>query len=44
LMTMWVASLVSLGNFPHGTMAAIFVLLGLRRTEVVRAFATREGA
>ncbi len=39
----WVASLVSLGNFPHGTMAAILMLLGLRRAEVAHAFATRDG-
>ena len=40
----WLASLVSLGNFPHGTMAAILMLLGLRRAEVVHAFARRERA
>jgi len=40
----WLASLVSLGNFPHGTLAAILVLLSLRRAEIVEAFAAREGA
>lgn len=40
----WAASLVSVGNFPHGTMAAILMLVSLRRTEVVHAFATREDA
>jgi hypothetical protein len=39
----WAASVVSLANFPHGTMAAILMLLGLRRAEVVRAFAAPEG-
>ena len=39
----WLASVVSLANFPHGTMAAILVLLGLRRTEVVSAFQPRAG-
>ncbi|MBL9202449.1 MAG: hypothetical protein JNL39_18205 [Opitutaceae bacterium] len=30
----WVASVVSLVNFPHGTIAAIFTLLGLTRAEM----------
>lgn len=38
----WIASLVSLGNFPHGTVAAILMLLSLRRAEVVEVFAIRE--
>lgn len=33
------AALVSLANFPHGTMAAILTLTGLRRPEVGAAFA-----
>jgi hypothetical protein len=32
------ASLVSLVNFPHGTIAAAFMLHGLRRPEIIRAF------
>ncbi len=40
----WVASLVSLANFPHGTMAAILMLVGLQRAEITHAFATRESA
>jgi hypothetical protein len=35
------ASLVSLINFPHGTVAAILMLHGLRRPEIVRAFRPR---
>ncbi len=38
----WLASVVSLGNFPHGTVAAILMLLSMRRAEVAQAFATRE--
>jgi hypothetical protein len=37
----WLAALVSLANFPHGTMAAILVLAGLRRAEISDAFAAR---
>ena len=37
----WFASLVSLANFPHGSMAAILVLLGLRRPEVAQSFSAR---
>ncbi len=40
----WVASLVSLGNFPHGTLAALLMLLSMRRAEVVEAFAARASA
>ena len=35
------ASLVSLANFPHGTMAAILTLVSLRRHEVADAFQPR---
>ena len=38
----WLASVISLGNFPHGTVAAILMLLSMRRAEVVQAFAIRE--
>lgn len=38
----WLASVVSLGNFPHGTVAALLMLLSLRRAEVVQAFTIRE--
>ncbi len=30
----WIASFVSLANFPHGTLAAFFTLLALRRPPV----------
>lgn len=30
----WIASFVSLANFPHGTIAAIFTLLGLSRNDL----------
>jgi hypothetical protein len=40
----WVASLISLANFPHGTMSAILMLLGLRRPEVIEAFRSRDAA
>lgn len=40
----WLASAVSLGNFPHGTVAALLMLLSLRRAEVVQAFAIRASA
>lgn len=29
----WIAAVVSLANFPHGTLAAIFTLLGLMRID-----------
>jgi hypothetical protein len=29
----WIAAVVSLANFPHGTLAAIFTLLGLNRLD-----------
>lgn len=35
------ASLVSLINFPHGTVAAILMLHGLRRPEIAQAFRSR---
>lgn len=35
------ASLVSLANFPHGTMSAILTLTALRRPEVTGAFEAR---
>ena len=34
----YAASLVSLANFPHGTMSAILTLTALRRPEVAAAF------
>ncbi len=36
-----VASLVSLANFPHGTMAAILMVLALRRRDLAHGFAPR---
>lgn len=36
-----VASLVSLANFPHGTMSSILTLTALRRPEVAEAFEAR---
>ncbi len=36
-----VASLVSLANFPHGTLAAVTVLFALRRPEVAQTFTPR---
>jgi hypothetical protein len=39
----WLASLVSLANFPHGTMAALLTILALRRPDLAHAFeAARE--
>lgn len=35
------ASIVSLANFPHGTMAAILMLHGLRHREITQAFQSR---
>jgi len=40
----WVASLVSLANFPHGTMAALLVILALRRPDLRHDFAARTTA
>lgn len=33
-----VANFVSLANFPHGTVAAVLVVLSLRRAEIAQAF------
>lgn len=38
------AALVSLANFPHGTMAAILMLISLRRPEIAQAFQPRAPA
>jgi hypothetical protein len=40
----WVASLVSLANFPHGTMAGLLTILALRRPELTPGFALRVSA
>lgn len=37
----WAASLISLANFPHGTIAAIVMILALRRPGLTYGFATR---
>jgi hypothetical protein len=37
-----VASVISLANFPHGTMAAILMLHGLHHGEIAQAFERRE--
>jgi hypothetical protein len=41
LRLVWAASLINLANFPHGTMAAILMVLTLRRAEVIDSFAPR---
>jgi hypothetical protein len=38
------ASVVSLVNFPHGTVAAILMLWALGRPEIAQAFRTTDGA
>ncbi len=38
------ASLVSLINFPHGTVAAVLMLFALRRPEIAHAFRSRTEA
>lgn len=37
----WFASIVSLANFPHGTMAALLMVLALRRPDLTHGFEPR---
>lgn len=41
LRLVWTASLVSLANFPHGTMAAILMVVTLRRPDLDQVFRRR---
>jgi hypothetical protein len=41
LRLVWAASLISLANFPHGTIAAVAMIWALRRPDIRCAFAPR---